>query len=166
MRRDVVKATFDDGFVRARRRVRIPPDIPVPREIVEREVTKRLDAERTAMFADHVRSMFEKARMLVARSRLEVIHSPEALLLGDSAVLSVQHDGGVGFIPFADAATHVLPVGRHHLVALAPSDRALELPTKWAHDLNERQVVNARRHVFFSPDDDLEPLVWKMLQRR
>lgn len=77
----------------------------------------------------------------------------------DAAVLSSNAGARVGFIPFAQAATHLLSVGRHHLIALAEQAKLVELSAGAARQLNEFQILNARRHVFFSPEDDLDEFV-------
>jgi hypothetical protein len=165
MRRDLVKDSFGKSFARARDGITVPPHFPGRHDVFRSILRSRLDAARAATFSQNLRSLFGKAQLLAARSHLEVVRSEAPLLIGDTAVLSLRRDGGVGFIPFSDAGTHVLPVGRHHMIALAKEDRVIDLPEEWAHGLNEQQIVNARRHVFFSPDDDLDTFVREIRDR-
>lgn len=165
MRRDQVKDSFGTSLDKARVGITAPPDFHGDPAAFRTAVRARLDDERAATFTENLRALFDKAESLASRSQLEVVHSEAPLLVGDTAVVSIRRDGGVGFIPFSDAATHVLPVGRHHLVALAKESRMLELSEAWAHRLNEQQILNARERVFFHPDDPLESFVREVRDR-
>lgn len=163
IRRELVKDSFERSFARERANVRVPDDFPGSPAVFRAVIDARLEGEKAPTFVTELRTLFAKARGRADTSHLEVIHSPEVpLLIGDSAVLSFQRDGGVGFIPFADAGTHVLPIGPHHMIALGREDQLLELAPEHAHQLNEQQIVNARRHVFYSPDNDLDPFVTRI----
>lgn len=165
MRRDLVKDSFETYLARAREGVAAPRDFPGDPDVFRTVVQARLDEAAASTFAENIRSLSARAKQRALSGHLEVGHSALPLLIGDGAVLSVRRDGGTGFIPFSDASTHVLPVGRHHLIALAPHDNTFELPEDWARTLNEQHIVQADRHVFFHPDDDLEPFV-RAVRRR
>lgn len=108
----------------------------------------------------------ERAEELVDATSLEVYRSPRVpFLLGDSAVLSLTADGGVGVLPFADASTHVMPIGPHTLIGLGSAVTVEDLSEEIVGQLNEQQILQARRHVFYSPASDLEPIIRQIRQR-
>jgi len=90
----------------------------------------------------------------VAESGLGLIWSDAPLAIGDSGVLS-ERNGKIGFVAFSEAKTHLLPIGRHHLAALAPSNTQSSLPPGRADELNRFQALNARKSVFYHPEDSL-----------
>lgn len=158
MRRNLVKDAAEKSVKRMRLRLAVPDGDD--RQEVAETLLSWLDEAHPQIFAEQIEDLYRRARELVAGRRVEVVVSPDVpLLIGDAAVLSSDANAGVGFIPFAQAATHLLPVGRHHLIALAKEAQLVELSAGVARQLNEFQILNARRHVFFSPEDDLEEFV-------
>ncbi|GAB3796144.1 hypothetical protein GCM10028798_05740 [Humibacter antri] len=159
VRRSYVKKLFETNFAHARATVTAPMDFPFDRDAFRADVQERLDEVASEIFALDLRNLYARVAQHATSSRLEVVHSEAPLLISDVAVLSFKGEGGTGFLPFAEASTHVLPVGRHHLVALGPADVTIELPPTRADQLNEQQILHAGSHVFFHPGDDLQGFV-------
>lgn len=152
MRRDLVKSKFDALHTSSRERAQAD----ARRRGFEAEADlagEEFEAERDETFSEVLRDLFGRAERLAADSHLEVVTSRDTpLVLGDFAVLSMNSAGGVGFIPFAAAATHILPVGPHHMVALASADDEFDISSEHAEQLNEFQLVRAQQHAFYRPD--------------
>lgn len=159
VRRDQTKDAFDRSMDR------VAPQTSAPRTVTEL-AARRLRERADEFFAENVLDLYSRAQALVDTTRLEVYRSSQMpFLLGDSAVLSLTADGGVGILPFADAATHVMPIGPHTLLGLGPAVTVQDLNDDTVAQLNEQQIVHAHRHVFYSPESDLEPFIQQVRNR-
>lgn len=159
LRRDVIKEIARATHARALEGIRAPHDFDGIPAVFEAVVRAQLDESRTADFASEMQQHFLKSGSTAARGFLEIYHSRDVpLVIGDSAVISF-HGSQPGYVPFANAETHVLPIGRHHLIALGPADTMAELPPETAHYLNRLQIQSARRHVFFHPNDRMDAAI-------
>lgn len=136
----------------------VPPEFRAREKEFKARALSEFEAELDEVWAENVQSIFRQARERVAMSGLGLIWSEMPLLIGDGAVLS-EKDGGIGFVAFAEAGTHLLPIGRHHLVALAPSDGTWSLPPGRANELNRSQAREAKKSVFYHPDEDFSDLL-------
>jgi hypothetical protein len=157
MRRLAVKDIAERIYASAPDRIAA---LSVPAAFKDREkylketVLMNLRAEQDAIWSENIRLNFRRARERVAESGLGLLWSETPLAIGDSAVLS-ERRGKIGFAAFAEAGTHLLPIGRHHLAVLAPSNRQSSLPAARADELNRFQALNARTSVFYHPEDNL-----------
>lgn len=157
MRRLTVKAIAEQIYATAPDRI---AGLSVPAAFKHREkelkerVLSELRAEQDAIWSENLRLNFRQARERVAESGLGLLWSATPLAIGDSALLS-ERDGKIGFVAFAEAGTHLLPIGRHYLAALAPSNTQSSLPPGRANELNRFQALSATKSVFYHPDDNL-----------
>ena len=120
----------------------------------------RADESSSEWFQDSVEDLFRRGTAEVSSAQLEIVTAVEGeFLIGDGAILSLSSDGGFGTLPFTDAATHLLPVGRRHAIALAPEGGAVQVEQSWVDQLNTAQIREASSHVFFHPDSGLEDFV-------
>lgn len=164
MRNTRVKALWQIGFSNAIRTVNAPAHFPGNSEVLKAVLRHRLRESAPTWFAEQQRESLEQAKQRVARSGLEVIRAGDApVLIGDRSVVSAIQ-GADGYVfeyaPFADATTHVLPIGPRHLIALGRENKYLDPDAKWIDLLNRHQIYQAHSHVFFSPfDSDLETRV-------
>ncbi|MEN2742686.1 DUF4238 domain-containing protein [Microbacterium sp. X-17] len=154
------RAATSDAFARSLEKVAPirsdSPPIPIMSSLARREVRRRADE----LFASDILDLYERMRSYADTASLEVFRSRVVpLLIGDAAVRSFTQTGGTGAIPFAEAATHVLPIGPHTLVGLGPTMIYEDLSDDAATQLNLQQILQAKRHVFYSPDSDLEGLI-------
>jgi hypothetical protein len=156
IRRDVIKEITEATRARAVKRVQALHHAGGDPNVLQAIIRARLNETRSSDFAAAMEHHYLKSGETAASGSLEVYHSREMpLLLGDSAVISF--DGQQpGYVPFANAGTHVLPVGRNHLISLGPTERAFDLSPAAARYMNRLQIQSARRHVFYHPHDDLD----------
>ena len=79
-------------------------------------------------------------------------------LIGDAPALTLDHQKGFG-VPWMQANTHLMPLGRRHLIATGPTNRIFAAPSHFVESVNRAQVRSAHHHVMWHPDADLEAFV-------
>jgi hypothetical protein len=159
IRRDVTKEIAEATHAWALERARAPYHLGRDPEALEAIVRSQLNKSRPADFAAEMHHHYLTSGATAAGGFLELYHSREVpLLIGDWAVISF-HGQQPGYVPFAEAGTHVLPIGRHHVIALGPADRTAELSPEAARYMNRLQIQSARRHVVSHPHDDLDAYI-------
>jgi hypothetical protein len=107
---------------------------------------------------------FDEARARVAGVPLQiVVAGASEFLIGDSPAQSLNKDragiGPLGGIPWGEATTVTMPLGRRHAVALGPRNEYIELDQREVGIVNRFQLSVARRHVAWHPDADIERFV-------
>ena len=157
MRRVVVKEKADALVDKVRDNLVIPDKFKQHEKLIWTE----FERERPVVISENLRSLFLRARRDASEGSLEIYESTAPLLIGDGAVLSMKK-GRIGFAAFQEAGTHLLPVGRHHLVALGGENRTSTLPDHLVVEFNRHQILNSASHVFFHPEDDLGDFVAKV----
>ena len=159
-RRDATKLAFEQSIVRSiAHRGQKPREghLTAPRLAKLSALANESSAE---WFQDAIEDLFRRGTAEVLSAQLEIVTAVEGeFLIGDRAILSLSSDSGFGTLPFTDAATHLLPVGRRHAIALAPEGGAVQVEQTWVDQLNTAQIREASSHVFFHPDSGLDDFV-------
>jgi hypothetical protein len=114
-------------------------------------------------FRLRVVDVFEETRRMAASARLEILRPrrrPSRFLLGDVPAISVGPGGhalGIpGGVPFADAATVVLPLSPMRLAALSREDTFEAVAPGAVKRTNEHQIRKARNYVYMHPESGLQ----------
>lgn len=104
--------------------------------------------------------MFEQVRQY-ARAAGVKIYVPESgttFLIGDTPVITVDRHrrlrGATSGVPFASSTTVVMPLGRRCAAALSQSNDWQKLPSTLVNEINRWQILRARDHVYYHPEDD------------
>lgn len=163
-RRDATKLAFEASLANSldQRAGRFAVAIPqgVDPGTVEDRLRKQAAESAAEWFQERIESLFKRATELVSTAGLELLTAVEGeFLIGDQAVLSLTADGGFGKLPFTTAATHLLPVGRHHAIALASTSGRVLLNQEWVNHLNRAQMEESASHVFYHPASGLDDFV-------
>ncbi|MEV7783612.1 DUF4238 domain-containing protein [Kitasatospora sp. NPDC088351] len=110
-----------------------------------------------ALFRTALEDSFAQARAHVADASLCIITAEEGeFLIGDDPAITVRYtvpQHAVFGVPLMDSSTILLPLGPHHLVALANKDRILTVPKQKVDELNRLQIQAAERHVHHRPGE-------------
>jgi hypothetical protein len=116
------------------------------------------------LFRVRIEALFQQARERTSRSSLEILTSGSSeFLIGDVPALTIRHDrsevGVLGGIALDDAHTVIMPLGPHHLAALAGTDLTAELSPGQVASANTRQIDGATQYVYLRPGSGLEQYV-------
>ncbi|TFD68497.1 DUF4238 domain-containing protein [Cryobacterium ruanii] len=163
-RRDATKLAFDASLIRSLSRpiADVSTDSVTGSDLGSQEsLLRRHVVESSAeWFQECIEDLFRRGSKLIQTTELEVLTVSEGeLLMSDQAVLSFTSDGGAGNLPFTEAATHLLPIGRQHAIAIAPKSGSVLLEQKFVEQLNRAQIGAAASHVYFHPESGLEEFV-------
>ncbi|MET8680934.1 DUF4238 domain-containing protein [Streptomyces sp. NPDC004647] len=114
------------------------------------------------LFRVSIEEMFQKIRAKADSWQLEIITPQEGqFLISDTPAITLRRDekGTEYGMAFGDAHTVVLPLDPHHLLALGPQNRSLQVPKALVDELNAVQVLAANRYVYLHPRSGLESFV-------
>lgn len=123
------------------------------------------------LFRVRIEELFRQARERTSRSALEILTSGSSeFLIGDVPALTIRHDrtevGVLGGIALDDANTVIMPLGPHHLAALARVEVTAELSPDQVASANARQAAGAVEYVYFRPGSMLEQFVRPLARQR
>ena len=128
------------------------------------EGTKQL-VESGTIFRLRVEDEFERVQKMATGMGLQItVASQGEFLIGDTPVILVGSDGRFGLrnVGLGNAITIALPIGRTHLAALGPLNEQVVASKVEVDEWNCRQIKQARSHVYFHPDSNLEGFAVKV----
>jgi hypothetical protein len=175
---DLATAVFRDAMLprlRSDRRIRdrfrrehfgLEPAGPEAIEIAARRAVEeaRRQVEDSGFHAERMLASYDEALKVVDGKGLQVCVAAEGeFLIGDVPAQSLRKDhdgvGPLGGVPWSEATTIVMPIGRRHSVSLSRESEYLHLESAAVRYLNTVQVRAAHQSVAWHPEADFRGLV-------
>ncbi|MBF4634672.1 DUF4238 domain-containing protein [Agreia pratensis] len=158
IRRQMVKDLANERQAFVREKFFTRPDLPTITDEMKSDLLEWFDGQLAEAFSENLREMYLRALADAAQAGLEIWTAEIPLVLGDAAILTSK-GSEIGFVPFIEAGSHALPVGRRHLIALGPKNAVGTMPAEKTRELNRQQMRQAKSHAFIHPDDNRSPFI-------
>jgi len=147
----------------------VSPDMSaLLKQRISADFTKKLENER--FMDEQFVVQYVKCKELISSHSLEIWHSnTDDFLIGDAPVVSYnKEDDKVGVlsgVSWDKADAIFMPLGPHHVVALAKTNTEREASPANVEQFNAMQVRGALREVFFRPDGGLGDIIANAIKK-